>query len=151
MASVGRCIGVRGVDNQTSLPIEWSQNTDGCRRYGAGPLNEVVKAKRFAASGRATAAHQLDCQLVKRSTAAGSSVVTALLPFHMTRLIPRPVLSSRSIPVRTSTLSLGTTVGGTRAQQSNVSAARSGGAATPIEFDIAAPRTSCVAPARGLT
>jgi hypothetical protein len=52
--------------------------TDVCGIVGAA--NKVIKVKRFAVSGRATAANQLDAQLVKRSTAdtAGSSTAANL-------------------------------------------------------------------------
>jgi len=77
-------------------------------------------------------------QLVKRSTAdtAGSSTAVNLTA------VPHDSLDAAAGAVVTTYTgsnvnpNLGTAVGSIRAQQSNVSAAGSGGAATPVEFDF---------------
>ena len=103
-----------------------------------GSASKQVRVLRVAVSGRATAANQLDVQLVKRSSAdtAGSSTAATL-----TAVPPDSTDSPATAAVTTYTgtnvnPNLGTSVGVVRAQQSNVSAAGSGGAATPVEFDF---------------
>jgi hypothetical protein len=110
--------------------------TDVCGIIGSA--SKQVRVLRFAVSGRATAANQLDVQLVKRSAAdtAGSSTAA-----NLTAVAHDSNDAAASAVVTTYTgnnvnPTLGTTVGIVRAQQSNVSAAGSGGAATPVEFDF---------------
>ena len=103
-----------------------------------GSASKQVRVLRFAVSGRATAANQLDLQLVKRSSAdtAGSSTAATLTA------VPHDATDAAATAVVTTYTgnnvnpNLGTGVGVVRAQQSNVSAAGSGGAATPVEFDF---------------
>jgi len=104
----------------------------------AGSASKQVRVLRFAVSGRATAANQIDVQLVKRSSAdtAGSSMAATLaaVPHDAT-----DAAATAAVTTYTGTNvnpTLGTSVGVVRAQQSNVSAAGSGGAASPVEFDF---------------
>ena len=103
-----------------------------------GSASKQVRVLRFAVSGRATAANQIDVQLVKRSSAdtAGSSTAAPLaaVPHDST-----DAAATAAVTTYTGTNvnpTLGTSVGVVRAQQSNVSAAGSGGAASPVEFDF---------------
>jgi hypothetical protein len=104
----------------------------------AGSATKQVRVLRFAVSGRATAANQIDVALVKRSSAdtAGSSTAATLaaVPHDATDAAATAAVTTYTGSNVNPTL--GTSVGVVRAQQSNVSAAGSGGAATPVEFDF---------------
>jgi hypothetical protein len=98
-----------------------------------GSASKQVRVLRFAVSGRATQANQLDVQLVKRAAAdiGGSpSAVTAVSHDSNDAAATGAVTSYAAAPAA------GTLVGAIRAQQINLSAAGSGGAAVPVEFDF---------------
>ena len=103
-----------------------------------GSAGKQVRVLRFAVSGRATAANQIDVALVKRSSAdtAGASTAATLaaVPHDSTDAAATAVVTTYT--GNNVNPNLGTGVGVVRAQQSNVSAAGSGGAATPVEFDF---------------
>jgi hypothetical protein len=98
-----------------------------------GSASKQVRVLRFAVSGRATSANQLDVQLVKRSTAdtgGTPTAVTAVAHDSNDAAATAAVSSFAAAPTA------GTLVGAIRAQQINLSAAGSGGAAVPVEFDF---------------
>jgi hypothetical protein len=98
-----------------------------------GSASKQVRVLRFAVSGRATAANQLDVQLVKRASAdtgGTPSALTAVAHDSIDAAATAAVTSYGSAPAA------GTLVGAVRAQQINLSAAGSGGAAVPVEFDF---------------
>jgi len=98
-----------------------------------GSASKQVRVLRFAVSGRATSANQLDVQLVKRSAADTGGTPTALTAVaHDSNdgAAGAAVSSFAAAPTP------GTLVGAIRAQQINLSAAGSGGAAVPVEFDF---------------
>jgi hypothetical protein len=99
----------------------------------AGSASKRVRVLRFAVSGRATAANQLDVQLVKRATADTGGTPTALAAVpHDSNDGAATATASTYAAAPTA----GTPVGAIRAQQINLSAAGSGGAAVPVEFDF---------------
>jgi hypothetical protein len=98
-----------------------------------GSASKRVRVLRFAVSGRATAANQLDVQLLKRSTADTSGTPTALTA------VPHDsndVAATATVNTYAAVPTAGTPLGAIRAQQINLSAAGSGGAAVPVEFDF---------------
>jgi hypothetical protein len=98
-----------------------------------GSASKQVRVLRFAVSGRASAANQLDVQLLKRSSADSGGTPSALTA------VPHDSSDAAASAVATSYGSAptaGTLVGAVRAQQINLSAAGSGGAAVPVEFDF---------------
>jgi hypothetical protein len=98
-----------------------------------GSASKRVRVLRFAVSGRATAANQLDVQLVKRSTAdtGGTPSVLAAVSHDSNDLAATAAVTSYGAAPTGGTL-----LGAIRAQQINLSAAGSGGAAVPVEFDF---------------
>lgn len=98
-----------------------------------GSASKQVRVLRFAVSGRATQANQLDVQLVKRSSAdtgGTPSALTAVSHDSNDGAASAAVSSFAAAPTA------GTLVGAIRAQQINLSASGSGGAAVPVEFDF---------------
>jgi hypothetical protein len=98
-----------------------------------GSGTKRVRVLRFAVSGRATTANQLDVQLVKRSAADTSGTPTALTA------VPHDsndAAATATVNTYAAAPAAGTLVGAVRAQQINLSAAGSGGAAVPVEFDF---------------
>jgi hypothetical protein len=97
----------------------------------SGSATKVIRVKRVGVSGRATGAGQLDVSLVKHTVAntGGGPVALTAVP-HDTTVNP---VATAVVNTYASAPSI---TGGTtfRAQQSNVSAAGSGGAATPVEW-----------------
>jgi hypothetical protein len=99
-----------------------------------GSATTIVRLRRIAISGRATAATNIDVALWKRTVLNTGGTPTAITPvLHDTVINPAAtavVQTYVSAP----------TISGTgilmRAQQSNVSAAGAGGAAVPVEFDF---------------
>jgi len=99
----------------------------------AGSASKQVRVLRFAVSGRATSANQLDVQLVKRSSADTGGTPSALAAVvHDSN----DAAASAAVTSYGAAPSPGTLVGAIRAQQINLSAAGSGGAAVPVEFDF---------------
>jgi len=98
-----------------------------------GSASKRVRVLRFAVSGRATQANQLDVQLVKRASAdsGGSPAVITAVSHDSNDGAASAVCNSYAAAP-----SAGTLVGPIRAQQINLSAAGSGGAAVPVEFDF---------------
>ena len=98
-----------------------------------GSSTKRVRVLRFAVSGRATAANQLDVQLVKRSSADTGGTPTALTS------VPHDSndgAATAAAATFAAAPTAGTLVGAIRAQQINLSAAGAGGAAVPVEFDF---------------
>jgi len=98
-----------------------------------GAAAKQARVLRFAVSGRATTANQLDVQLVKRASADTGGTPTALAA------VPHDSNDGAATAAVTSFAAApaaGTLVGAIRAQQINLSAAGSGGAAVPVEFDF---------------
>jgi hypothetical protein len=98
-----------------------------------GSASKRVRVLRFAVSGRATAANQLDVQLVKRSTADTGGTPTALVAVSHDS---NDAAATAAVTSYGAAPTAGTLVGAIRAQQINLSAAGSGGAAVPVEFDF---------------
>jgi hypothetical protein len=98
-----------------------------------GSASKQVRVLRFAVSGRAGAANQLDVQLVKRSAADTGGTPTALTAVSHDSNDAAATAAATSYG---SAPAAGTLVGALRAQQINLSAAGSGGAAVPVEFDF---------------
>lgn len=98
-----------------------------------GSATRRVRVLRFAVSGRATAANQLDVQLVKRSTADSGGTPTPLAAVPHDSNDGAATATANSYAAAPTP---GTLVGAIRAQQINLSAAGSGGAAVPVEFDF---------------
>ena len=98
-----------------------------------GSASKQVRVLRFAVSGRATAANQLDVQLIKRSTAdtGGTPTALAAVPHDSNDSAASAAVSSFAAAP-----TAGTLVGAIRAQQINLSATGAGGAAVPVEFDF---------------
>jgi hypothetical protein len=84
-------------------------------------------------SGRATAANQLDVQLVKRSSADSGGTPTALTAVSHDS---NDGAATAAVSSFAAAPTAGTLLGAVRAQQINLSAAGSGGAAVPVEFDF---------------
>ena len=103
-----------------------------------GSASKQVRVLRFAVSGRAGAANQIDVALVKRSSAdtAGSATAATLTAVAHDSNDAAATAAVTTYTGNNVNPNLGTSVGVVRAQQSNVSAAGSGGAATPVEFDF---------------
>jgi hypothetical protein len=98
-----------------------------------GSAGKQVRVLRFAVSGRATSANQLDVQLVKRSSAdTGGTPTTVTAVAHDSN----DTAASAAVTSYAAAPTAGTLLGAVRAQQINLSAAGSGGAAVPIEFDF---------------
>jgi len=98
-----------------------------------GSASKRVRVLRFAVSGRAASANQLDVQLVKRATAdSGGSPAALTAVSHDSNDGAASALCNSYAAAP----SAGTLVGPIRAQQINLSAAGSGGAAVPVEFDF---------------
>ncbi|MGP0093066.1 MAG: hypothetical protein ACLPKB_24455 [Xanthobacteraceae bacterium] len=97
----------------------------------SGSASKVVRLKRIAVSGRSTAASNIDVALVKRTTADSGGSPTAL-----TAVLHDTTVNPAASAVISTYAAAPTTTGGVtlRAQQSNLSAAGSGGAATPVEW-----------------
>jgi hypothetical protein len=98
-----------------------------------GSASKQVRVLRFAVSGRATAANQLDVQLLKRSSADTGGTPTALTAVSHDSNDAAATAAASSFAAAPTP---GTLVGAIRAQQINLSAAGSGGAAVPVEFDF---------------
>jgi hypothetical protein len=98
-----------------------------------GSASKQVRLLRFAVSGRATAANQLDVQLVKRASADTGGTPTALSAVAHDSSDAAATAAASSFAAAPTA---GTLVGAVRAQQINLSAAGSGGAAVPVEFDF---------------
>jgi len=99
----------------------------------AGSATRTVRVTRIAVSGRATAANQLDVAVVKRASANSGGSPTALAAVSHDSL---DGAATAVVNAYGAAPTPGTLVGTIRAVQSNVSAAGSGGAATPIEWDF---------------
>ena len=101
-----------------------------------GSATNIIRIRRIAVSGRATGASNIDVALFKRFILNTGGAPTALIPvLHDTVINPAPtavVQTYGSAP----TISAGTGASIFRCQQSNLSAAGSGGAAIPVEFDF---------------
>jgi hypothetical protein len=98
-----------------------------------GSASKQVRVLRFAVSGRATAANQLDVQLLKRAAADTGGTPTALAA------VPHDSSDAAATAAATaygSAPAAGTLVGAIRAQQINLSAAGAGGAAVPAAFNF---------------
>jgi hypothetical protein len=98
-----------------------------------GSASKRIRVLRFAVSGRATSANQLDVQLVKRSTPDSGGTPSALVA------VPHDsndAAASATVSTYAAAPTPGASVGPIRAQQINLSAAGSGGAAVPVEFDF---------------
>jgi len=98
-----------------------------------GSASKQVRVLRFAVSGRATQANQLDVQLVKRSSADAGGTPTPLTA------VPHDSndgAASTAVSSFAAAPTPGTLIGAIRAQQINLSASGSGGAAVPVEFDF---------------
>jgi hypothetical protein len=98
-----------------------------------GSASKQVRVLRFAVSGRATSANQLDVQLVKRSSADTGGTPTALTAVSHDS---NDGAASAVVSSFAAAPTAGTLTGAIRAQQINLSAAGSGGAAVPVEFDF---------------
>jgi hypothetical protein len=98
-----------------------------------GSAAKQARVLRFAVSGRATQANQLDVQLLKRSTADTGGTPTAVAAVSHDS---NDAAASATVASFASAPTAGTLVGAVRAQQINLSAAGSGGAAVPVEFDF---------------
>ena len=98
-----------------------------------GSASKRVRVLRLAVSGRATAANQLDVQLIKRSSADTGGTPTALAAVSHDS---NDGAASATVNTYAAAPTAGTPVGAIRAQQINLSAAGSGGAAVPVEFDF---------------
>ncbi len=98
-----------------------------------GSASKRVRVLRFAVSGRATQANQLDVQLVKRSTADTGGTPSALAAVAHDS---NDGAASATCNSYGAAPTAGTLVGAIRAQQINLSATGSGGAAVPAEFDF---------------
>jgi hypothetical protein len=98
-----------------------------------GSSSATVRATRVALSGRSTSASQIDVSLIKRSTAdtgGSQSSLTAVPHDSIDAAATASAVTFGAAPTA------GTTVGTIRAQQANLSAAGSGGATTPFEWDF---------------
>ena len=98
-----------------------------------GAASKQVRVLRFAVSGRAASANQLDVQLVKRSSADSGGTPTALAAVAHDSTDPAATAAAAAYGAAPTA---GTLIGAVRAQQINLSAAGSGGAAVPVEFDF---------------
>jgi hypothetical protein len=98
-----------------------------------GSAAKRVRVLRFAVSGRASAANQLDVQLVKRATADTGGTPTALTAVSHDS---NDGAATAAVSSFAAAPAAGTLVGAIRAQQINLSAAGSGGAAVPVELDF---------------
>jgi len=98
-----------------------------------GAATKRVRVLRFAVSGRATSANQLDVQLIKRSTADAGGTPSALTAVSHDS---NDAAATAAVSTFAAAPTPGTAAGAIRAQQINLSAAGSGGAAVPVEFDF---------------
>jgi len=99
----------------------------------SGSASKKVRVLRIAVSGRASAANQLDVTVTKRASANSGGSPTALIA------VPHDSgdgAATAAVVAYSAAPTPGTPIGMIRAVQSNVSAAGSGGAATPVEFDF---------------
>jgi hypothetical protein len=98
-----------------------------------GSGTKRVRVLRIAVSGRATAANQLDVQVVKRSAAntGGTPTPLAAVPHDSNDAAATAAVNTCGAAPVSSGL-----IGAIRAQQINLSAAGSGGAAVPVEWDF---------------
>jgi hypothetical protein len=98
-----------------------------------GSATKTVRVKRVAVSGRSTSASNIDVSLYKHTVTAN----TTGTPTNLTIVSHDSVINPSATAV-VSTYGSAPTIGGTtglmRCQQSNLSAAGSGGAATPVEW-----------------
>jgi hypothetical protein len=127
--------------NRESLKGTYSVATVGYAPYASaadiamlcGSSSATIRATRVAVSGRSTAANQIDVSLIKRSTAdtgGTQSSLTAVPHDSVDAAATATGVTFGSAPTA------GITVGTIRAQQINLSAAGSGGATTPFEWDF---------------
>lgn len=98
-----------------------------------GAPGVVVKVLRVEVSGRATAAAQLDAQVVLRSAANTGGTSAALTAASHDQSDAAPVAA---VVTWTTAPTPGATAGIIRAAQVNISAAGSGGAAVPQDWDF---------------